>query len=146
MNESIGMPWKIGEAFDKLKFSGWNSSDQQIYEGEVQEVITYFDELECMEMKGLKKGLERGIRKGIEKGVQHGLQRGRVEEQIKSLMERFFDDESLEKPLQRITKHSLAEEWVQEVWSRHGKKGDVSPGKNLENFLQLLRGEGILDE
>jgi hypothetical protein len=32
--------WEIGEALDKLKFSGWNSSNQQTYEGEVQEVIT----------------------------------------------------------------------------------------------------------
>jgi hypothetical protein len=62
MNESIGISRKIGEALDKLKFSGWNSSDKQIYEGEVQEVITYFDELErreleCCEMEGLK-GME----------------------------------------------------------------------------------------
>jgi hypothetical protein len=38
-NENIDMPKKIAEALDKLKFSGWNSSNQQSYEGEVQEMI-----------------------------------------------------------------------------------------------------------
>jgi hypothetical protein len=53
---------------------------------------------------------------------------------------------SLEKLMQRITKHSLAEEWLKEIWSRHVNKGETSYGKNLENFLQLLRLEGVFDE
>jgi hypothetical protein len=49
--------------------------------------------------------------------------------QIKSLIERFLDDVSLEKQLQRIARHSLAGELVKGVWSGHGKKGETSLGK-----------------
>jgi flagellar biosynthesis/type III secretory pathway protein FliH len=165
MNENICIPREIGEKLDKLKFSSWNSSDRQIYEGEVHEVITYFDELECCEMKSLKKGLEEGIQKGIEKGIhkgiekgirkglekgiqrgleediqkgiekglrkglEEGIQRGEILREIKSLMERFFDDESLKNPLDRIVKHSLAEELAKEVWNGHIKKEKLPPGK-----------------
>jgi flagellar biosynthesis/type III secretory pathway protein FliH len=59
---------------DKFKISSWNSSDRQIYEGEVQEVITYFDELECHRMEGFDEGLKEGIRKGLEEGIQRGLE------------------------------------------------------------------------
>jgi flagellar biosynthesis/type III secretory pathway protein FliH len=80
INENIGMPREIGKALDKLKFSGWNSSDRQIYNGEVQEVITYFDELERHRMESLKEGLKEGIQKGIKKGIgkalEEGIQRG----------------------------------------------------------------------
>jgi flagellar biosynthesis/type III secretory pathway protein FliH len=76
MNENIGVLREIGEALDKLTFSNWNSSDRQIYEGEVQEVITYFDELERHRMEDLEEGLKEGIWKGLEEGIQRGLEEG----------------------------------------------------------------------
>jgi hypothetical protein len=57
------MSQEIGEALDKFKISSWNSSDWQIYEGEVQEVITYFDELERHRMEGLEGMWEWIIKK-----------------------------------------------------------------------------------
>jgi flagellar biosynthesis/type III secretory pathway protein FliH len=83
--------------------------------------------------EGIQKGIEKGLRKGLEEGIQRGPKKGykgsrrsgskgsrrrgsarnitwEIMRQIKSLIERFFDDESLENPLQRIAKHSLVEE------------------------------------
>jgi hypothetical protein len=44
-------------------------------------------------------------------------------------MEQFFDEESLENPLQQIAKHSLSKEFIKEVWSGHGGKRETSRGK-----------------
>jgi hypothetical protein len=73
MNENTGIPRKIGEELDKLKFSSWNSSDRQIYEGEVHEVITYFDELERKKMEGLEEGIQKGIEKSLRKDLEEGI-------------------------------------------------------------------------
>jgi predicted transposase/invertase (TIGR01784 family) len=130
--QNIGMPTAIAEALDKLKFSGWNYDDQRVYEGEVQEVITYFGELERRE--------EEGIQKGLQQGRQEGLQWG----QIKGLVERFLDHESLQKSLGRIEPHSIPKDLVEQVWHELTQNQSITDGRNLKDFVQILQDAGIL--
>jgi flagellar biosynthesis/type III secretory pathway protein FliH len=129
--QNVGMPQEITEALDKLKFNGWNYNDQRVYEGEVQEVITYYGELERRE----EEGLIQGIQKGLQKGLQWG--------QIKGLVERFFDHESLQKSLRRIEQNSIPKDLVEQVW-HDLTQNQPTDGKNLEDFLQILQNAGIL--
>jgi flagellar biosynthesis/type III secretory pathway protein FliH len=146
--QNVGMPEEITEALDKLKFSGWNRNDQQVYEGEVQEVITYHEELERREQEGLlqgiQKGLQRGLQEGIQQGLQEGIQQGLQWGQIKGLIERFLDHESLEKSLRRIEQNSIPKNLVEQVWRDFIQNQPVPDGENLEDFVQILQNAGIL--
>ncbi|MDR1907174.1 MAG: hypothetical protein LBQ03_03100 [Puniceicoccales bacterium] len=94
--------------------------------------------------KGLQEGLQQGLQEGLQQGLQEGLQQGRQQEQIKSLLERFFDDESLKKPLLRIEKNSIPKELVEQVWNNYTQRLPIPNSKTLEDFVQILQNEGIL--
>jgi predicted transposase/invertase (TIGR01784 family) len=134
--QNIGMPAAITEALDKLKFSGWNYDDRRVYEGEVQEVITYFGELERREEDGIQKGLQKGLQEGLQQGLQWG--------QIKGLVERFLDHESLQKSLGRIEPHSIPKDLVERVWRELIQNQPIPDDKNLKDFVQILQDAGIL--
>ncbi|MDR2372330.1 MAG: Rpn family recombination-promoting nuclease/putative transposase [Puniceicoccales bacterium] len=130
--QNIGMPEEITEALDKLKFSGWNRDDQQVYEGEIQEVAAYDEELKRQKEEGLQEGLQEGIQKGLQWG------------QINGLIERFLDHESLQKSLGRIEQNSISRDLVEQVWRDFVQNQPVPDGENLEDFVQTLQNAGIL--
>jgi predicted transposase/invertase (TIGR01784 family) len=140
--QNVGMPQEVAEALDKLKFSGWNCKDQKVYEGEVQEVITYYGELERREQVGLQQGLQQGMQQGLQQGIQQGIEQGIQREQVRGLIERFLDHESLQKSLLHIEKNSIGKDLLERVWLNHTQ---IHPsGKHFEDFMQILQNAGIL--
>jgi flagellar biosynthesis/type III secretory pathway protein FliH len=140
--QNVGMPGEISSALDKLKFNGWNIKDRKNYEEEVQEVITYYGELERCEMKGHEEGRQEGLQEGIQKGLQEGEIRGL----IKSLISGLIEYGSLPKKLLRqMEKHSLSEALVKSVWDGYVSEDEISEKKNLEYFTELLRKENVLE-
>ncbi|MDR2372329.1 MAG: hypothetical protein LBD60_04240 [Puniceicoccales bacterium] len=130
--QNIGMPREIARALDRLKFSGLNWNDQLAYAEEVQEVATYYEELERQKEEGLQEGLQEGIQKGLQWG------------QINGLIERFLDHESLQKSLGRIEQNSISRDLVEQVWRDFVQNQPVPDGENLEDFVQIFRDAGIL--
>ncbi|MDR2812519.1 MAG: hypothetical protein LBB05_01865 [Puniceicoccales bacterium] len=126
--QNVGMPSEITKALDKLKLSGWNYNDQKVYEGEVQEVVTYYGELERYEREGIQKG----------------LQKGKQEEQIKNLIDRFLDGESLQKSLLRIEKNSIPKDLAEQVWNDYTQNQSVPKDHNLEDFVRILQNADVL--
>jgi hypothetical protein len=133
--QNVGMPFEITEALDKLKFSGWNYNDKRVYEGEVQEVITYYGELERHKQEGLQEGIQQGLQKGLQWGQM---------EQIKSLIDRFLDGESLQKSLLRIGKNSIPGDLVAQVWGDYAPNQSLPKDLHLKDFVQILQNAAVL--
>jgi hypothetical protein len=120
----------------QVKFSDWNCQDQKVYESRVQEVTTYYGELERPEQAGLQQGLQQSL--------QEGLQCGRQEEQVRILIERFLDHENLQKSLLRIEKNYIAKDLVERVWLNHTQTRSIHLDNHFEAFMQILHKSGIL--
>jgi flagellar biosynthesis/type III secretory pathway protein FliH len=90
--------------------------------------------------QGLHEGIEIGRREGLEKGRFEG----EIVGQIKSLMERFVDDEDMERALRRIAKNSLARNLVERVWADCGEARIIPENKHVEDFIAILQNAGVL--
>jgi flagellar biosynthesis/type III secretory pathway protein FliH len=93
-------------------------------------------------MEDYEKGLQEGLQKGLQEGLWQGVQ-WLQEEQIKGLIERFLDHESLQKTLRRIEPNFIPKDLVEQVWYDFTRNQPIPDGKNLKDFVQILQNAGI---
>ncbi|MDR2806585.1 MAG: Rpn family recombination-promoting nuclease/putative transposase, partial [Puniceicoccales bacterium] len=134
--KSLGMPQKLKDALEKLKFRGWEARYKKIYGKEIKEVDTYRLELARREQKGREEGEQKGREEGEMKG------------HIKGLIERFIYDENMKRSLKAIRNQEMKfpKELVEKVWNEYASQEEGIPeDKSRDEFMAVLRRENVLE-
>jgi hypothetical protein len=154
--KSLGMPSKLKDALEKLKFRGWEAKYKKIYGKEIKEVDTYRLELDRQrqegreegEIKGRQEGEQKGREEGRQEGKEEGRQEGEMRGHIKGLIERFIYDENMERSLKAIRNQEIkfSKELAEKVWDEYASQGEGIPdNKTRDEFIVILERENVLE-
>lgn len=120
---------EVESALEVLKMGKVNQDDFKGEVGKIFDANRILDEVEASKkQEGLEEGRAKGEMIGILKGLIRSFVKGREIE----------DDE-----IEEIVKNSLDEDFVREIWNT---LSNIPDSKNAEDFIQILRNKGLLND